>query len=82
MLPSDCLYPIQKHLRDFLRKANNCDDLEEDLNAELYRREADGDKPGGLNQLERFEEKNEDEKEKGKEWPERAWLDVWSPEYG
>ena len=50
--------------------------------AELIRLEADGDKPGGLNQLGGPDEKNEDEKEKGEEWPEQIWQDVWSPEYG
>ena len=45
MLPSDGRYPIQKHLRDFLSKAKNYDELEEELYAELCRREADGEKP-------------------------------------
>ena len=71
MLPSDGQYPIQKHLRDFLSKARSYDELEEELYPELYRREADGDKPGGFNKRGGLEEKNEDEKEKGEEWPEQ-----------
>ena len=76
MLPSDGRYATQKHLRDFLSKANNYDELEEELYAELYRREADGDKPGGINQLGGPDGKNEDEKENGEEWPEQIWQDV------
>ena len=72
---------IQRHLREHLSKIKNYDELEEELYAELYRREADGDKPGGFNQLGGSEEKNEDEKDKGEEWPEQTWQDVWSPEY-
>ena len=70
---------IQRHIREHLSKIKNYDELEEELYAELYRREADVDKPGSFNQLGGPEEKNEDEKEKGEEWPEQTWQDVWSP---
>ena len=56
--------------------------MEEEPYAELYRREADGEKLGGSNQLEKSDEKIDGEKEKGEEWPEQTWLDVWSPEHG
>ena len=82
MRPSDGRYPIQKHLKNFLSKAKNFDELEEELYSELYRREADSDKPGSLNQFGGLEEKNDDEKEKSEEWPEQIWQEVWSPEYG
>ena len=72
---------MQRHLREHLPKIKSYDDLEE-LYAELYRREADGEKLGGFNQLEKSDEKIDDEKEKGEEWLEQTWLDVWSPEYG
>ena len=73
---------MQRHLREHLSKIKNYNDLEGELYAELYRREADGDKPGSLNQLGGSEDKNDDEKEKVEEWPEQVWQDVWSPEFG
>ena len=82
MMPSEGRSLMQRHLREHLSKIKSYDDLEEELYAELYRREADGAKPGGINQLEKSDEKIEDEKEKGEEWPKQIWLDVWSPEYG
>ena len=73
---------MQRHLREHLSKIKNYDDLEEELYAELYRREADGNKLGGFNQLGGVEEKNEDETDNVEERPQQVWQDVWSPEYG
>ena len=67
MMPSESRNSMQRHLREHLSKIKNYDDLEEEVHAELYRPEADADKPGGFNQLGGSEEKNEDEKEKGEE---------------
>ena len=58
MMPSEGRNSIQRHLREHLSKIQNYDELEEELYAELYSREADGDKPGGFNQLGGSEEKN------------------------
>ena len=44
---------IQRHLREQLSKVTNYDDLEEELRAELYRRESEGYKESkNINQLE------------------------------
>ena len=81
MMPSEGWNSMQRHFREHLSKIESYDDLEE-LYAELYRREADGKKLGGFNQLEKSDEKIDDEKEEAEEWLEQTWLDVWSPEYG
>ena len=70
MLTSDGRNSIQRHLREHLSKIKKYD-LEEELYAELCRREAEGDKPGGLNEL---QEPEKIEKEKNKDdWPEEVW---------
>ena len=82
MMPSDGRNSLQRHLREPFSKTKSYDDLEEELFAELQRREADGDKTGsgGVNQLSESEKKKENEKEES--WPELTWQDVWSPECG
>ena len=52
MLPSDGRNPIQRYLREHMIKFKDYDELEEELNKELYRREAETDKAGGINQVE------------------------------
>ena len=44
----------------------------------MYRRGAETEKTGGINQVEEIE----GEKVKGAEWEEEVWQDVWSPDYG
>ena len=78
MLPSDGRNPVQRYLRENLAKFEYYDDLEEELHKELYRREAETEKTGGINQVEEIE----GEKVKGAEWEEEVWQDVWSPDYG
>ena len=68
-------YLIQKHLRDFLSKIMAYDELEEELHATLYRREADGDKKdGAINQLELPDQEGEFEEE-------GDWITALSSEY-
>ena len=43
MMLTDGRYPVQKYLRDNLSKIAGYDELEEELFAELHRREADGE---------------------------------------
>ena len=81
MMPSDGRNSVQRHLRESLAKFKDYDELEEELHAELYRREAETDKAGGINQLGALEG-IEGEKDKDAEWTEEIWQDVWSPEYG
>ena len=78
MLPSDGRNPVQRYLRENLAKFEYYDDFEEELHKELYRREAETEKTGGINQVEEIE----GEKVKGAEWEEEVWQDVWSPDYG
>ena len=78
MLPSYGRNPLQRYLRENFAKFITYDDLEEELHKELYRREAETDKTGGINQVEEIE----GEKVKGAEWEEEVWQDVWSPDYG
>ena len=43
MMPADGRYPLQKYIRGHLSKIASYDELEEELFAELHRREADGE---------------------------------------
>ena len=78
MLPSDGRNSVQRYLRENLAKFEYYDDLEEELHKELYRREAETHKTGGINQVEEIE----GEKEKDAQWTEEVWQDVWNPDYG
>ena len=78
MLPSEGRNPIQRYLRENLQQYDDYDDLEEELHKELYRREAETDKPSGINQI--SEDAPEDDKEKvaEEEWAETTvWSDEW-----
>ena len=82
MMPTDGRYPLQKYLRDNLSKLAGYDESEEELFAELHRREADGDEGGdakGLNQIGEEGDKNADDKATEEEWTEKT---VWSEEWG
>ena len=56
MMPSDGRNSVQRHLRESLANMKDYDEFEEELRAELYRREAETDKAGGINQLAALEE--------------------------
>ena len=81
MMPTDGRYPLQKYLRDLLCKELSYEQLEEELLAELHRREADGDKGGDAKSIHQIaEEVSEGEKEKvaEEEWIEKTvWNDDW-----
>ena len=82
MMPTDGRYPLQKYLRDILVRMKSYEELEEELLAELHRREADGDKSGDAKGIHQVAEENpEDEKEKAAEdeWTEKT---VWSDDWG
>ena len=44
IMPSDGRNSVQRHLRESLAKIQDYDELEEELHAELYRREVETDK--------------------------------------
>ena len=82
MMPADGNRPMQKHLREFLSKANAYDELEEELYAELYRRESESEKKEGcINQVE--DEQGEDgdtEWVESTAWhQETGWIQVLTP---
>ena len=52
MIPSEGRNSIQKHLREHLSKVKDFDELEEELHAELYRRETENKTDKGIKQLE------------------------------
>ena len=69
MMPSDGRNSVQRHLRECLAKIKDYDELEEELHAELYRREVETDNAGGITQLGALAE-IEGEKDKGVDWAE------------
>ena len=53
IMPNERRNSLQRHLREHLSKVTNYDDLEEELHAEMYTRESEGDKESkNINQLE------------------------------
>ena len=77
---------MQKYLRDHLSKITSYDELEEELVAELHRRDADGEKGSdtkGFNQLgeesaQKPDDKTADDKVMEEEWVEKTvWTDDW-----
>ena len=75
MMHSEGRNPIQNHVREFLHKAKDYEELEEELHAELFRREADSNdkKDGGINQLDDVPDVLSDE---------QTWVDVWHQDLG
>ena len=62
-----------------MAKAATYDDLEEELYAELYRRESENEKGGGINQLKGKAENKENEATDDVDWTE---MTCWNQELG
>ena len=80
MMPNEIRISFQRHLREHLSKVTNYDDLEEELHAEMYRRESEGDKESkNINQLENPKAANQEDNVVDEE---SSWVECWHPELG